>query len=61
MKAANEDIRKAVKDAGLRMWMIADELGIPDHALSRKLRYELPDAEKRSIFRIVQRLTKEAI
>lgn len=60
MKIANEDIRKAVKEAGLRMWMIADELGITDHAFSRKLRYELSGKEKQTIYKIVDKLTKEA-
>ncbi len=61
MKVANEDVRKAVKEAGLRMWMIADELGIADHALSKKLRYELSDKEKEAIYKIVNNLAKEAV
>ena len=60
MKIANEDIRKAAKDAGIRMWMIADELGITDHAFSRKLRYELSGEEKKNVFQIIDKIAKEA-
>ena len=61
MKIANEEIRKAVKGAGLLMWMVADELGIADHVLSRKLRYELSDKEKQTIYKIIDKLSKEAV
>lgn len=60
MTLANEDIRKAAKQAGVRMWRIADELGIQDSVLSRKLRYELSEEQKRKIFMIIDRLAKEA-
>jgi len=60
MKNANEDIRQAAKTAGVRMWRIADELGIPDHVFSRKLRYELTEPQKKEIICIINRLAKEA-
>ena len=60
MTLANEDIRKAAKQAGVRMWRIADELGIQDSVLSRKLRYELSEEQKWKIFMIIDRLAKEA-
>lgn len=56
----NEDIRTATKEAGLRLWQIAEGLGIRDYDLSRRLRLELPEAEKREIFSIIERLSKEA-
>lgn len=42
----NEEVRNAAKDSGIRLWQVADEIGMNESVLSRKLRKELPDAEK---------------
>lgn len=55
----NTDIRNAAKEANIRLWQIADVLGIADCNFSRKLRKELPDLEKQKIFEIIRELTKE--
>lgn len=57
----NNDIRKAAKIAGVFLWQIAEELGVNDGNFSRKLRKELPTAEKEKIFAIIERLAKEGI
>lgn len=56
---ANLDIRAKVKGAGVKLWEIADKLGITDSHFSRKLRHELPQAEKDRIFSIVEEIAKE--
>jgi predicted nucleic acid-binding Zn-ribbon protein len=61
MKKANEDIRQAAKAAGVRLWMVADELGIQDSVLSRNMRHELPDEKKKEILDIIKRLEEESI
>ena len=43
--SANVDVRAKAMSCGLRMWEVAEELGILDSALSRKLRRELPEEE----------------
>lgn len=55
----NQEIRRAAAGAGVKLWQIAEELGIADCSLSRKLRRELPEAEKLEIFSIIDRLSKE--
>lgn len=45
------------KQNGVRMWMIADALGIADTTFCRKLRKELSPSEKEKIFSIIDRLT----
>ena len=55
----NCDIRDAALSKGVRIWQIADELGIADFNLSRRLRKELPDEEKEKIFAIIDRLAQE--
>lgn len=55
----NLDIRQAASKAGIRLWRISEELGITDSAFSKKLRRELPAAEKEKIFEIITELEKE--
>lgn len=57
----NKEIREAAKKAGVFLWQIANEYGVNDSNFSRKLRQELPVAEKEKIFAIIERLTKEGI
>lgn len=56
---SNQDIRRTAAGAGVRLWQIAEELGIADCSFSRKLRKELPPEEKERIFTIIKRLSKE--
>lgn len=55
----NMDIRQAAAGAGVRLWQIADAIGLNDGNFSRKLRKELPEDEKRKIFGIIENLSKE--
>lgn len=54
----NKEIRAAVKQHKVKMWEIAEVLGIQDSAFSRKLRHELPDAEKERILSIISQLVQ---
>lgn len=56
----NKDVREAAKSAGVCLWQIAEELGVNDGNFSRKLRKELPSAEKATVMEIITRLAKEA-
>lgn len=53
----NQDVRLAAESAGVRLWEIAEALGIADCNLSRRLRRELPQAEKEKIFGIIEQLS----
>lgn len=55
----NQDIRRTAAGSGIRLWQIADALGIADCSLSRKLRKELPREEKEKIFEIIKELSQE--
>lgn len=52
----NRVIKEKAREAGVRLWQIAEELGITDGTFSRKLRRELPEAEKERIFSIIEAL-----
>ncbi|WP_191380470.1 hypothetical protein [uncultured Flavonifractor sp.] len=56
---SNQDIRLTAAGAGVRLWQIADALGISDYKFSRKLRKELPQEEKENIFSIIRELSQE--
>ena len=49
----NQKIREYAKEQGVKLWQVADELKIADGQLSRKLRYELSDAETEQIIKII--------
>lgn len=54
----NRDIRLAVADEGFYLWQLAAELGITDGTLSKKLRRELSEKEKRDCFAAIERMKK---
>lgn len=53
----NNDIKLRAAGAGVRLWQIAEELGIHDSNFSRKLRRELSPEEKDRIFAIIEKLS----
>lgn len=57
----NQDIRRAAAGAGVKLWQIAEAMGIADCSLSRKLRRELPADEKERIYEIIRRLSGEVV
>ena len=59
MQERNPEIKKAAKDAGIRLWRIAEKLGINDSNFSRLLRHELSEKKKREILGIIEALEIE--
>ena len=55
----NKEIREKAKKLGVRLWQIADKLGISEPTMTRKLRRELEDGEKQKILNIIDELAKE--
>lgn len=49
MSKKNEDIKKVIKESGLKFWQVAYAIGISDTTFSRKLRIELNLEEKKKI------------
>lgn len=56
MEKQNIAIRNAAREAGIKLWQIADELHIADFTFSRKLRHELSDEEQKRILQIIAEL-----
>lgn len=59
IKKANLDVRNRAKFEGVKLWQIADKLGIRDSTFSIELRYELPEERKREIFEAINEIRKE--
>ena len=58
---ANMKIREKARSSGVRLWQIADSLGIQESLFSKKLRKELAEEEQQKILSIIDDLAKEAI
>lgn len=54
----NQDIRLKAAGSGVRLWQVAEALGMRDDAFSKKLRRDLPNEEKKKIFDIIDRLSQ---
>ncbi len=50
----NSDVRVCAIEHGVRMWELAEQLGISPETLSRKLRRELPTKEKERMIQAIQ-------
>ena len=59
MLIANQDIREAITENGLKYWQVAQAIGINDGNFSRLLRAELPKEKKKEILKIIKNLSKE--
>ena len=53
---ANVAIREKAKECGVKLWMVAEALGIADSALSRKLRRELSANEREQVLSVIDQL-----
>lgn len=56
---ANKEIRDAAKEAGICLWQVAEKLNINDGNFSRRLRRELPSAEREKVLNIIRELSQE--
>ena len=60
MTQANQKIRRTAAGAGVKLWQIANRLGITDSYFSRLLRKELPADKQAEIMHIIAELEQEA-
>lgn len=55
----NERVRAAAKQSGVRLWQLAERIGINDGNLSRRLRRELSDEEQERMISIIDEIAAE--
>ena len=53
---ANEAIKTAAKEAGVKLWEVAAALGVTDGTLSRKLRFEFGEEERVKVLSTIKAL-----
>lgn len=54
----NEDVREYARKKGVKLWTIAERLGIADSSFSRMLRYEITEDKKEEIKAIIDELAE---
>lgn len=50
----NEEIKSALKEAGLKQWELAEKLGVAETTLCRWLRTELPAEKKQKMLQVIE-------
>lgn len=56
---ANRDIREAAKEAGVKLWQIANKLNVSEATITRLMRTELNAEKKANILKIIADLKGE--
>lgn len=56
---SNEAIRRFAAGRGVKLWQVAEALGMADTSLSRKMRRELSQEDAAQIVEIIKVLSKE--
>lgn len=55
---ANRDVRAEAFSTGVRLWQVAQELGVTDSTFSRWLRREMTEERKAEVLRAIKRLAE---
>lgn len=55
----NFDIRRAAKENNVKLWEIAEAIGLAESTFSRKLRRELPSDQRDHILRVIANLAEK--
>ncbi|MGN1194467.1 MAG: hypothetical protein ACI4SB_03195 [Acutalibacteraceae bacterium] len=56
---SNIDIRVKATESGVKMWQLAERLGMHECTFSRKLRHELPEEEKNKILALIDEIAEK--
>lgn len=48
-KKANQELRKAMKDKGMKFWQLADLVGVTETTLVKWFRHDLPEVKSKAI------------
>ena len=56
---ANTEIREKAMQKNVRLWELAEKMGVSDAHFSRKMRRELPAAEKKQALSYIDQIAAE--
>ena len=57
----NHEIKSKAKERNVKLWEVAEAYGITDGNFSRKLRRELPEAEKTKILALIDEIAERRV
>lgn len=57
----NQEIRQAIKAAGLKQWQVAKQCGVTEYTFIRWLRDELPESRKNDILNAIEALSRKEV
>ena len=57
----NVKIREAAKANKLKLWQVAEGIGMLESAFSRMLRHELPERKQAEILEAIDRIARECV
>ena len=57
----NQEIRQAIKAAGLKQWQVAKACGVNEYTFIRWLRDELSEERRNAIYRAIDSLQREGV
>ncbi len=52
----NADVRERAKASGVFLYQVAAAMGISEPTMTRKLRFEMPESEKKKVFDVIDGL-----
>lgn len=55
----NAEVRAEAVRTGVKLWQVAEAMGIADTSLSRKLRHELTEEERDNMMAVIHKLAAE--
>lgn len=55
----NQEIRQAIKAAGLKQWQVAKAIGVSEYSFIRWLRDELPEERRKIVYRAIEELSRK--
>ena len=57
---SNTDVRQYAKKNGVFFWQCAQAMGVSESTMTRRLRTELPEQDKQTLFQIIDNLAKQS-
>lgn len=57
----NQEIRQAIKAAGLKQWQVAKQCGVTEYTFIRWLRDELTEERRKAIFSAIEALSRKEV
>ncbi|MGI6152973.1 MAG: hypothetical protein ACOYJB_03945 [Christensenellaceae bacterium] len=55
----NFELRKLAHECGVKLWEIADYLGISEPTMTRLLRHELPEQKRQELIAAIDQIRRE--